>query len=90
MPEINAASVPIITPAIKGKLSNLLKPHMSTPEYKDWGNDMLKIIGTIMSAGDLNPTEADLYDYLGMSEVPMKRMDYALPLLMELWRSLSM
>lgn len=70
----------------KWKLANLLRPHMSTAEYREWGNDLIKIIGMSKGGGFIEePNDADFMDWLEFSEVPMDRLDYAVPLLRDLW-----
>jgi len=69
----------------KWKLSDLLKPHMSTPEYRDWGNDLIKIVGSIKHMGIVD--NIPFQDFLEQSEVPMKRLEYAYPLLTEVWEA---
>lgn len=70
----------------KWKLSKLLKPQMSTKEYKDWGWELIKLIGGMKSSGMLEPLMTkDFEHYVEHSEVPMDRITYAAMLLEKLW-----
>lgn len=70
----------------KWKLSKLLKPRMSTTEYKEWGWELIKLVGGMKSSGLLEaPMERDFTEYVSHSEIPMDRITYAVMLLEELW-----
>lgn len=70
----------------KWKLSKLLKPRMSSTEYREFGFELIKIIGSMKGAGMLEPPmPKDFQGYVEHSEVPMNRIDYASMLLEELW-----
>jgi len=70
----------------KWKLSKLLKPQMSTTEYREWGFDLIKLVGRMKASGMLEPpTPDDFKELVEHSEVPMNRIDYAAMLLAELW-----
>ena len=70
----------------KWKLSKLLKPRMSGTEYREFGYELIKIIGSMKSSGMMEPPmPKDFQSYVEHSEVPMDRIDYASMLLEELW-----
>jgi len=70
----------------KWKLSKLLKPQMSTAEYREWGFDLIKIVGSMKSSGTLEPPGPDDFiHYVEHSDIPMNRITYAAMLLQELW-----
>ncbi|KKL68816.1 hypothetical protein LCGC14_2121200 [marine sediment metagenome] len=70
----------------KWKLSKLLKPRMSGTEYREFGYELIKIVGSMKSSGMMEPPmPKDFQSYVEHSEVPMDRIDYASMLLEELW-----
>jgi len=72
----------------KWKLSKLLKPQMSSTEYREWGYDLIKIVGSMKSSGVLEPPgPEDFIHYVEHSDIPMNRIEYAAMLLAELWEA---
>jgi superfamily I DNA/RNA helicase len=70
----------------KWKLSKLLKPRMSSAEYKEWGWELIKLVGSIKASGAMEPlASADFEFYVEHSEIPMGRITYAAMILAELW-----
>ena len=70
----------------KWKLSKLLKPQMSSTEYREWGFDLIKIVGSMKNGGILEPPgPEDFKEFVEHSDIPMNRIDYAAMLLQELW-----
>ncbi len=72
----------------KWRLSKLLKPQMSGTEYRDWGFELIKIVGSMKGSGVMEPPmPKDFERYVERSEVPMKRITYAAMLLKDLWEA---
>ncbi|MCZ6775232.1 MAG: ATP-dependent helicase [Ignavibacteria bacterium] len=70
----------------KWKLSKLLKPRMSATEYKEFGWEIIKLVGSMKSSGLMEPPmSSDFVDRIEHSEVPMNRITYGAMLLEELW-----
>ena len=70
----------------KWRLSKLLKPQMSSTEYREWGYELIKLVGGMKASGLMEPpTMKDFEFYIEHSEVPMDRITYAAMLLADLW-----
>ena len=70
----------------KWKLSKMLKPKMSGTEYREWGYELIKIVGSMKGGGLLEPPLPQQFlHYVEHSEIPMNRIEYAAMLLQELW-----
>lgn len=68
------------------KLSKLLKPQMSSREYRDWGFDLIKLVGQIKGSAFLEPLDiTTARKFVEHSDIPMDRIDYAAMLLLELF-----
>lgn len=72
----------------KWKLSKMLKPQMSSREYREWGFDLIKLVGRLKSSCSLKPLGPDDFEHeVEHSDIPMDRIEYAAMLLAELWEA---
>jgi superfamily I DNA/RNA helicase len=70
----------------KWKLSKMLKPQMSSREYRDWGYELIKLVGSIKGSAFLEPLDPiSARSWVEHSDIPMDRIDYAAMLLLELF-----
>ena len=68
------------------RLSKLLKPRMSSTEYREFGYDIIKCVSNLKGSAFLEPpTMNDFREFIEHTETPMSRIDYAAMLLAELW-----